>query len=54
MENKAEIILDFIDWLREVHTITLDDWSTGPLCDEVTKEDLSTYIEDFIEGTYEP
>lgn len=53
MENKGQIISDFIDWIREVHMITLEDWSRGPLCDGVTKEDLAIYIEDFLEGSYE-
>lgn len=54
MENKGQIILDFIAWLREVHTITLEDWSYGSLPNEVIKEDLNAYVEDFMEGTYEP
>lgn len=52
MNSQGILILNFIKWVRDVHSVTLEEWC-GPESDIVNDEDLTNYITDYLESTYE-
>ena len=47
MDNQKELIVNFINWAREHHDITLEEWF-GPECESVNKSSIEEYVDEYL------